>query len=151
MCIDDFNGIAIIRCLDFCCILTHSILRNGVRYLIASIENNNVLKDMLPAIVIDFFCRYSRRSVSQLYSDLIGADIILVVFIIPSNRNSDGLNGFVCVNDRNRTSLVVGNGCLIPLYTLLCKSINDLLSLAVLRQVRECSSPSILGYSLLIS
>ena len=125
MCIDDFNGIAVIGNFNFCCVTIHSILCNGVRYLIASIENRNVFKDMLPAIVIDFFCRYSRRSVSQLYSNLIGADIILVVFIIPSNRNSDGLNGFVCVNDRNRTSLVVGNGCLIPLYTLLCKSLND--------------------------
>lgn len=137
MCIDDFNGIAIIRCFDFCCITIHSILRNGVRCLTITVENNNVLKDMLPAIVIDFFCRYSRRSVSQLYSDLIGADIILVVFIIPSNRNSDGLNGFVCVNDRNRTSLVVGNGCLIPLYTLLCKSINDFSQLV--RRIFLCS------------
>ena len=53
-----------------------------------TVENNNVLKDMLPAIVIDFFCRYSRRSVSQLCSDLIGADIILVVFIVPSNLDT---------------------------------------------------------------
>lgn len=70
--IDDFNGIAIIRCLDFCCITVHRILCNGVRYLIASVENRNVFKDMFPAIVLDFFCGYYRCSVSQLYSDFVG-------------------------------------------------------------------------------
>lgn len=89
MCIDDFNGIAVIGNFNFCCVTIHSILCNGVRYLIASIENRNVFKDMLPAIVIDFFCRYSRRSVSQLYSDFVGTDVILVVFIVLIDTSHD--------------------------------------------------------------